>query len=246
MRLSLTVVVAMLVGCGGDDAVPTDAATGAMDARTDAGETPDAGRDAGLTCSMACASGQRCCLVVGAPTCVDLTTDPDNCGACGYSCAGGRGTSCALGMCVCGFADIGCAGTRISTCCLPTTDGGMPHCGNLETSGNDCGGCGLACDPMQASQCVSGACQCGLEGRACSGAPTDVCCIDATVGDASCVDTLADRRNCGRCNERCTPAETCTGGSCTRGMACATPCGAGEVCCDGACCTRSACDRGAC
>jgi len=246
MRAWIAIGAALLAGCGDGDAPASDAAVSPMDAGRDAGAPLDAAHDAGQHCTMACGSGLVCCLVGGAPTCVDPVTDIANCGTCGISCAPGRGFACERGMCVCGTADIGCAGTRVSTCCAATSDAGRPYCANFENSGANCGGCGRACEPAQASLCNGGTCQCGAEGRACTGAPDDVCCIDATVGEAACVDTLTDRRNCGQCNERCVVSETCTSGTCTRGTTCATPCAVGEICCDGTCCARSACDRGAC
>jgi hypothetical protein len=54
----------------------------------------------------ACADGQSCCgNMVG---CVDLQTDPQNCGACGHACA--PGFNCEGGVCGCAGSDAHCDG----------------------------------------------------------------------------------------------------------------------------------------
>ncbi len=172
--------------------------------------------------------------------------DPDNCGDCGVVCAEGRGTVCHNGACVCGLVTEGCGGTSLSTCCPPPAPGAMRYCANLQTDGNNCGGCGMQCDPLQANQCGNGQCVCGDSIHACAGTVDAVCCADVT-GAASCVDARTSFDHCGTCDNACVFGETCRDGACSVGSAtCPGGCGPGLVCCGGGCCTRTACGRGQC
>ena len=85
--------------------------------------------------------------------CIDVATDPANCGACGTNCGPGQ---CVNGTCV-------CQGVNITTC--------SGQCVNLATDANNCGECGLVCE---SGECVNGACTCNnsqsqcLTGCACA------------------------------------------------------------------------------
>jgi hypothetical protein len=101
-----------LTACVGETAVPTgiDAGADVVDAANDA----DAGGPDGSTCgvaSSACCSGNVCnggstcqagvcaCLAPKSGcggSCVDLASDPKNCGTCGHDCLGG---TCSAGKC---------------------------------------------------------------------------------------------------------------------------------------------------
>ncbi|NOY92731.1 MAG: hypothetical protein GXP55_16195 [Deltaproteobacteria bacterium] len=250
MRSSLRLVLALSVllsasACGSspspEDAAPPDAAP--RDARP-----PDARpRDAGPVCTPACSPTELCCAdSTGAPRCINPREDVENCGSCGRTCLGGRGTECALGACVCGFVDIGCGGTDESICCPPRSDGGIPYCANLRTDGSDCGGCGAGCDVDQANFCAGAVCVCGDMRGPCTGAPDSRCCEDE-IGFATCVDTTSDPTHCGSCGHRCGPGERCTNSLCSFGPElCPSGCADGEVCCRGLCCARVLCLRDAC
>ncbi len=69
--------------------------------------------------------------------CVDVRSDPDNCGDCGTIC--GTGEVCTSGACVCGPAALVCGGT----CVDPTSDP------------SNCGACGRSCG---AGTCAGGDC----------------------------------------------------------------------------------------
>src|SRR4029077_16187931 len=100
---------------------------------------------------MACGSGAQCttwafgranmsqvyCAGAG---CFDITTDVNNCGACGNSC--GAGGSCTSGMCTCATGAQKCGN----------------GCADLMTDPNDCGMCGRRCG-MGAVACSGGMCQ---------------------------------------------------------------------------------------
>src|SRR4051812_39588880 len=75
----------------------------------------------------------KCCN--GEP-CIDIKTNPKNCGDCNVVCA--TRELCSNGLCVCrgGGHDDVCQ--KDALCC---SDG----CHNIQTDVNNCGGCGLAC-----------------------------------------------------------------------------------------------------
>lgn len=154
--------------------------------------------------------------------CVDVSTDPRNCGACGVACAAGQ--VCDLGRCV-----MACEGTR-NAC-----DG---SCVNLATNAAHCGACRRACRNDQ--RCIAGACQCpvGLVdcGGFCSDTRSDtnhcgacgnacprprvcatsvcVCPEGLSACGAQCVDYTNNASNCGGCGVRCASGEDCVDSRC--------------------------------
>ena len=90
-----------------------------------------------LAMPLTCPSGQTAC----GSSCVDLSTSPTSCGACGNVCA----VACSSGTCVssCPAGTTACSGA----------------CADTTTDAANCGGCGKAC---AAGQVCSGAqCTCG-------------------------------------------------------------------------------------
>lgn len=90
---------------------------------------PPSQRDAGMECPPG--------LVLCRGACVDLTSDPLNCGLCGRVCAGG--VDCRLGVC-CPFGFEVCG----------------DRCVDLQNDPNNCGVCELSC--FEGLQCVFGTC----------------------------------------------------------------------------------------
>jgi hypothetical protein len=178
----------------------------------------------------------------GGNVCVDLMTDPSQCGMCGNACA--EGDVCMNGMCTCAGTNCPAAGGNPAMCIAPTTS--ALHCGT---------GCAsAACGDDQV--CAAGACTCRPGLTQCTGVvgcvdlQEDVqhcgmCRTDCTTmgfGNARCVmgvcrdiplggcpmgttgcngttcltnaDFLIDPLNCGGCNNACAVGEVCAAGRC--------------------------------
>lgn len=150
----------------------------------------------------ASSSGPQC--VASCPTatpnacgnsCVDLASDPLNCGSCGHDCAGlpnvaagATGITCKSG--VCNVPPSACA-AGYGHCSTRADDGCET---NLETT-DDCGSCGKTCSAPTAL---------------CSGSGSTYACSSSCVSPApnlcgsKCVSFSADPTNCGACNHDCT------------------------------------------
>ncbi len=170
--------------------------------------------------------------------CIDVSSDPANCGGCGQVCAGG--SACQDSVCAGGVvgqgagvtsgADAGVASSVAA--CLP--DGQASLAGN----GSDCcsgqfvpstGRCGAAA-AVDAGVAASPAClpdgQASLAGDGsdcCSGQydpNTNLCgplaCAAGLTdcGTGSCLDLTSDPANCGACGNACTSAQSCVAGTC--------------------------------
>ena len=147
---------------------------------------------------------------------VDLTIDPNHCGACFEACPGDQ--RCSAGACA-------------SSC-----DEGLEACGrscaDLSWSRWHCGQCDSQC-PLEDMVCAGGLC---FECDETCNAPGWICTADGCAchpelvecGDR-CVDPSSDAASCGACD---TP---CTDGRCDAGVCIAGPCSTGRVECDGGC-----------
>ena len=116
--------------------------------------------------------------------CVDITSHPDNCGACGKICR--IEEVCSLGSC-----EVAC-------------DVGLENCNracvNQRANNEHCGGCGLECEAgnvCYSSECAL-SCPAGLE----------------QCGQLTCFNTSTDTNNCGACGNTCEAGHLCYGGDC--------------------------------
>jgi hypothetical protein len=173
--------------------------------------------------------------------CVDLSSDPENCGGFGATCPPGQ--YCEAGVCVlscpeghencdgvcrdlteddynCGSCGLVCAAgyACVDGSCAPQCPDGYTACSgickNLDNDPANCGECGAACAAGEV--CSSGACSftCPAPYEDCSG---------------SCADLSTDHRSCGACGTACATGQVCEAGSCVNS------CLAGLVMCSGAC-----------
>jgi hypothetical protein len=179
----------------------------------------------------ACTAGSTCC----AGTCVDLQSDPTNCGACGKKCSVGAhaAATCSAGSCA---SEVTCdAGWG-------RCDLAQPHsCDTrLDSDPMNCGTCGNVCvtsgPGARGTACKGGRCLCG-DGPACG--PSQVCC--GSGSGAVCADlsegsmSQAGITNCGACGNSC-PAVPNADVACVAGS-CKNSCRPGWTSCGGSGCT---------
>jgi hypothetical protein len=190
----------------------------------------------GLPCAYGPGVPGTCC----GGACVDMSTDPSNCKACGSACSSGYcvtscfdyppaqhcpltcgpGTICAGEACVgsaCWFTPY--SGTTDQAYCL-AKDGGIgaccgASCADLTSDPQHCGACGVVCTAGTA--CHNGLCNgdssCG------PGHVGSYCNLDAGLTSlccpgSGCVDTSSDANNCGACGTACAAGQVCDAGSC--------------------------------
>ncbi len=193
-------------------------------------------------CSLICNAGFGACNPSSAGCTTDLTSDVNNCGACGNKCQVANGTStCQSSACTAATCNTG-----FTACGFPAA------CDNLSTDANNCGTCGNSCGT--GGSCANSTCSCGtglsLCGNACLNLQTDnnncgtcgnVCTgLNVCSGGACsclspfeacsgiCTDVTSDPNNCGTCGNACGLGAFCSSGSCVCSFA-TTPCG--SVCC---------------
>jgi len=139
-------------------------------------------------------------MVCGA-ACVNLQTDPSNCGSCGRACAAASNAraACAAGACglVCNAGFGNCNGSAADGCETDTT-----------TTLAHCGACGNSC-PARANataRCSGGTCDftCSAGYGDCNAVASDGCEVNLNTTNA----------NCGRCGNVCSASQTCMSGVC--------------------------------
>jgi len=174
-------------------------------------------------CGVTCVdSGENCdgatdgCYTCCDPLCVDMTTDPNNCGNCGVICAGGPYAVCVDGVCniVCPDGWTACA------------DGS--YCGDLGHDPQNCISCGNVCPSGQTCCGVGGCIDLTIDLHSCGACGTD-CGIGNRCCASTCIDPTADLGNCGDCGVVCAADQICKRG------ACAARCPAGQLFCDPDC-----------
>jgi hypothetical protein len=108
-------------------------------------------------CECVCDSGELC-----DGGCVDVDSDPANCGSCGNTCA--DGDVCVSGECRCVWAPTGMPGIRCGTGCCPADHTCVLGCNGQPNTccrpGEVC--CGTGCCPPPTFCCPTGGCCEGL------------------------------------------------------------------------------------
>ena len=246
-------------GCKADSDCPkNDAGLGVCDKTTHTCENCSANSDCGA------APGATCCN----KHCVNVKTDPLNCGSCGGLCTGGA-TSCCNGACSnpatdaqnCGSCGNACStlNAMATTCaaatCSWTCNAGFAHClaGNSGCDTNLAGAgdklCGSVC-VAAASCCSSAECMsppapaaCYNTAGTCSGVGGS-CAYTLKAGSKVCNGTTCCNAINGTCNSNCTL--TCAAGFADCDGNPSNGCevnlaSAGKKLCNGACIAATSC-----
>jgi hypothetical protein len=177
--------------------------------------------------------------------CVDLTTDPDNCGACGFTvpfgetCIQGQFSSSLVQKnkttpVLTGTAVAGRTGTTVAertgttaavgrASCPADRDFCSGTCRDLQTDAGNCGYCGNACSSGQT--CENGRCTFwgtstpGITATTSITITPDLSCSYGEIPcGSSCVNVFSDKKNCGVCGRACGALEICRDARC--GPAC--------------------------
>lgn len=158
--------------------------------------------------------------------------------------------ACADGL-VCATHPVSSFPVSLSKTCQPCggqgefccEDGSQADCGggceDAASNVEQCGGCGITCEPGQCcadGQCnckpgfvlepgvgcvtAPGSCDCGETGVCDNGVCSAMCpadqtiCAEAGVSDRVCVDTTTNQRHCGGCGIECGCDQQCLEGTC--------------------------------
>src|SRR5438132_998165 len=160
--------------------------------------------------------------------CLDLHTDPHNCGSCGHRCSSGH--VCSKGRCtlVCPSGETNCSG----------------HCVHLATDPHNCGTCGHACPTGQT--CSGGKCGCPSEHSLCGGVCVALASDHANCGQCGHACGSGEVCSGGNCVSNCGPGETDCGGSCVDTSTNVANCGACGRACSTTNVSQLACSGGVC
>lgn len=148
----------------------------------------------GPNCAGTCEAGKTAC----GTTCVDVSADRLNCGACGKACADDQ--TCVAGECACNPGLASCTGP------------GGPICSNVRSDRANCGSCGHACNGDET--CFGGTCVCPGASVTCGGT-----CTDPQTNNEHCGATEGCGEGEGSAGVACGPHFYCNAGSC---MTCAS------------------------
>jgi hypothetical protein len=181
------------------------ATTGAAATTAPTGAATTAADEATVTPTPPCSADTTPC----GGACVDLMSDPDNCGACGDVCR--TDENCVRGECGEPNCERPGATTNLTAC--------GRDCVDLQTAQAHCGACDNPC--LVGFGCTDG--ECVILCAPCESGQTD-------CGNCVCADLQTDKTNCGGCGINCFDDQVCNNGACQP----VDPC-PGQTDCGGAC-----------
>ncbi|MCP4600152.1 MAG: hypothetical protein GY847_06390, partial [Proteobacteria bacterium] len=191
------------------------------------------GSSCGVACEIEmgeeCSSGDCGCPGVDpslcSNMCVDLDSDPYNCGDCYNYCE--EDETCTGGECIV----EPCEGNLVRC---------WSECVDTDTNTTHCGGCSVGGSSV-GEACETGTCQCG---------DWTECPVEAPEGYAECANLTNSRNHCGSCEIACETGDECVDSSCVpivctpltlcentcvESPACGVTCETSETCVEGAC-----------
>lgn len=139
--------------------------------------------------SNSCPPGWTTCPSSRFPCDVNLRLDPNNCGACGFTCPTGSGWetfSCVAGSCV-----MQCNAALDALDCDGVVDNG---CETTTRDDDNCGACGIKCTGGARCQWQDG-----------PGSATACGCPAGQIDCGLCTDPSSNDSHCGACNNACDP-----------------------------------------
>jgi hypothetical protein len=154
------------------------------------------------TCNM----GFGDCDANPANGCEDaLTSDANNCGACGKFCSPAANSTPVCNKSLCGLA----CNMGFADCDNVMADGCEV---NIGTDLKNCGGCGQLCAPANGvATCIAGVCALG-------GCNQNFADCNMNVADGCETNTKTDKNNCGMCGHQCANNQSCVAGVCKQGL----------------------------
>jgi hypothetical protein len=189
----------------------TGAVAGAAGVAAGGTATGGVGGSTGGTGGLPGGAGGSCSGTLCESDCVDVSTDLDDCGACGRPCSMGQVDvpSCRAGRC-----DSTCVAGwgNCYQSAAPASDNGCET--NLNGDVNHCGACGRACrvdGNVDAVSCAGGRCT-----STCLGGWGNLSRPAAPESDDGCeTDLNTDPNNCGSAGNACAATYSCVGGECS-------------------------------
>jgi hypothetical protein len=173
-----------------------------------------------------CSAGMSLC----SGTCVNVKTDPDNCGACGFSVP--YGDTCENGQFSSSIkkntggtssSSSGSATTTTQGSCISGRTSCDGTCRDLRSEAANCGSCGNVCPSGQ--NCQDGRCVLPVPSAPVvtttaivTITPELSCSSGELACGSSCVNVFTDKKNCGVCGRACGSQDICLNARC--GPAC--------------------------
>jgi hypothetical protein len=168
------------------------------------------------------------CVKDGTTICVDIQSDPANCGACGRACTATQ--YCGGGTCM-AFDAPTCAATQ-RLCGDPNVPGKMfcaDVCPALPDGGTGGGAAGASGGADAGTAGSTGGADAGAAAAGCPAQQPNQCA--GPQGSIYCADLLRNANNCGQCGKVCGVSEICNDGVCMQGATAPATCNLPQLSC---------------